>query len=188
MKLEKTWSVERPMHRMHAVRSANGGNAGSFQREFEDQMREDRKNRAAALFDRLTQEADEILEHAELSKFETYRRLIGELMGEVVQNAYRLQSERVTDFLGRERFYATIRVVDEKLKEMADEILRRNTGRLLFLSRIDEIRVWLWICFTEKGLNQSKRKTVYTGVPPRGRQLRFGKRTAETGACRFCGF
>ncbi len=57
-------------------------------------------------------------------------------------------------FLGRERFIATIRVVDEKLKEIGRrDFAPQYRTAALFKPHSMRSGVWLWICFTEKGLN-----------------------------------
>jgi uncharacterized protein YaaR (DUF327 family) len=88
----------------------------------------------------ISNEAATIIDHVDLLKFERYRGLIGEVLGEVVKNAYSLSSERVLDYSGKQRFYATVSIIDKKLEDMAVDILNRNSERLDYISRMDEIR------------------------------------------------
>jgi uncharacterized protein YaaR (DUF327 family) len=75
-----------------------------------------------------------------MDKFEKYRGLISQLLNEVVKNAYALSSECITDGYGRQRIFATVTIVDDKLDDLASDLLQRDDKKLDFLGRIDEIR------------------------------------------------
>ncbi len=121
-------------------KGSGGKSSGSFQDHLGGQMKEHYRDRVAAILDDLKKQASDILDNADLDKFERYRVLISELLGEVVRNAYVLSSEFVTDSFGRQRLYATISVVDNKLDELASDLLLRDSKKIDFLGRIDEIR------------------------------------------------
>jgi uncharacterized protein YaaR (DUF327 family) len=122
----------------------SGGHGGSasdgFHKQFGHQLKEDYRKRVTELFDEITGMAAVILDNADLSAFERYRSLIKELLSEVVNNAYKLTAEFVLDDRGRRRIYETISVIDNKLDEIASDILSKNSDRLEYISRVDEIR------------------------------------------------
>lgn len=120
--------------------NTNGKSTGSFQQNMENQQKENYHKRASILFDELERETEGILDHIDIQKFEHYRRLISELLKDVMQNAYFLQSERVFTSSGRQHVYETIGVVDQKLEALGKEILNRSSQSLNYLSRVDEIR------------------------------------------------
>lgn len=129
-----------PAYGIRAAGSSGGKSAGSFQQQLGTHLKEEYRSRVSALFDEITREASNILEHVDILKFEKYRSLIGELLEEVVKNAYFLCSERVLDYSGKQRIYATVSIIDQKLADMAGDLLGRNSERLGYLSRVDEIR------------------------------------------------
>ena len=69
-----------------------------------------------------------------------YRTLISELLDEVVSNAYAFQKENSFDSRGRPRVYSLIRKVNDKLEELAKEILSDNQDSIKIISKIDDIR------------------------------------------------
>ena len=124
-----------------SVSKGSGGKSShSFQDELGGQLKENYRDRAAAIMDELKQHASDILDKADLDKFERYRGLIKDLLGEVTKNAYALRSEFVTDGYGRQRVFATVAVVDDKLSSLASDLLLRDSAKIDFLGRIDEIR------------------------------------------------
>lgn len=121
-------------------KSSSGKSSDSFQDHLGSQMKESYRERVAALLDELKQNSSDILNNANLNKFETYRKLISELLNEVVKNAYSLSSECITDGCGRQRIYATVSIVDEKLNTIAADLLLRDSKKIDLIGRIDEIR------------------------------------------------
>jgi len=133
-------SAGSPACEIHTARNSGGNSGGSFQRNFSHQLKEDFKQRVTALFDELDNDAASIVVKLDIYKFENYRRLIRELLYEVVRNAYHLNSDCVFDCRGTKRTYATVSVVDKKLEELAEALLSRSSEQISFLSRVDEIR------------------------------------------------
>ena len=129
-----------PAFGVRAAGSAAGKSVGSFQEQLGGQYKEQFRSRAAALFDEIIREAGGLLDHPDMSKFERYRSMIRNLLADVLRHAYVLQTEHVTDARGARRLYATVGIVDEKLEDMAKQLLCRTADKLRYLSRIDEIR------------------------------------------------
>ncbi len=61
-----------------------------------------------------------------LPKFERYRSLLKELLSEVLNNAFMLKSELVTDSYGLRRVMTVINVVDEKLERWPPTCLKQQ--------------------------------------------------------------
>jgi uncharacterized protein YaaR (DUF327 family) len=119
----------------------SGGSAGSaFREHMGHHLKEEYKKHIGSLLGELVGLADTITCRNDIALFEKYRVRLKELLTEVAKNAYILSPEFVTDKDGRQRVYATISIIDGKLDSLAKEILSENSGRLDFLSRVDEIR------------------------------------------------
>lgn len=140
MDVNRVKRTDTPSYSIHAVGNSGGKSTGFFQQQLGEQMKEDYKRRFTVLFDEIIAESATILEHADLSKFEQYRGLIRELLQDVLKNAYHLHSERVLDFSGKQRIYEMVHIVDDKLDDLAKEILVHSRDRINYLSQIDEIR------------------------------------------------
>lgn len=123
-----------------AHREGGSSFSQSFHQQQDNQERQKYQEQIEALFGDLSRDAQELLKGRNLSRFEAYRQKITFLLGEILQHAYLFEAERVRDGNGRERIYATIAVVDEKLDRLGTELLSENQEQLGLLSRIDEIR------------------------------------------------
>lgn len=124
-----------------SVPGGSGGSAGdAFREQLGHQQKEDFRRHFNDLLDEMTALADSILGRIDISSFERFRGQLKELLTEAIKNAYILSSEYVTDTSGRQRVYATINIIDSKLDDLAKDILHENSGKLDYLSRVDEIR------------------------------------------------
>lgn len=132
--------LQAPSRPMRVAGTSDGASSGSFGQQFGRQMKENGKSRAAALFDEIAGEAAELAAPVDFSRFERHRRLIGDLLGEVVCHAYDLRAESILDASGRQRIYAAVSVIDRKLDAMAREMLDRDREWIDYISRMDEIR------------------------------------------------
>lgn len=114
--------------------------AGAFQQQMNDRERQDYRERIANLFDKIRENAPRMLERRDLSVFEEYRAQITELMEEILHHAYLFEPVNIRDGSGRRKVFSTVTVVDQRLKELGDELLAENSKQLDLLGRVDEIR------------------------------------------------
>lgn len=136
----KTFS-HRTGYRVNAFSGDFSGNSSdSFKHNLGNQLKEEYRKRINILFDEITQQADHILENISFDKFEEYRKLICELINEVLKNAYSLSNEHVLDYSGKQRTFSSINIIDEKLDQLAADIMNSTGDRLDYISRVDEIR------------------------------------------------
>lgn len=112
----------------------------SFGQQMDDQQRQEYRERVEALFGEIRKDAQNLLFKKNLAQFEAYRQRISVLLGEILHHAYLFESEKVRDGRGRERIYATVSVVDDKMKELGNDLLKENSEQLNLISRMDEIR------------------------------------------------
>lgn len=69
-----------------------------------------------------------------------YRGLIKEFMNEIVSRSHSFSRENFLDRKGRHRVYGIIRLVDENLDELAQELMKDEQDHLTILNKIGEIR------------------------------------------------
>ncbi len=136
----KVRRLDSSSYKVGSSAGSDSKSSGSFNRSFDEQMRQTYKNRVTDLFDEIKAEAEDIFVHMNLPKLEKYRSLISRLLSEVTGNAYLLKTDLVTDSNGKRRVLTLISVIDGKLDEMAADVLKQDSKLIDYIGRIDEIR------------------------------------------------
>ena len=77
-----------------------------------------------------------------------YRGLIKDFMNEIVNRSHQFSRENFLDRRGRHRVYGIIRMVDQTLDELAQELVKDEKDNLAILAKIGEIRGLLLDIFT----------------------------------------
>jgi uncharacterized protein YaaR (DUF327 family) len=75
-----------------------------------------------------------------LRELKQYRLLVQRFLESTVKRGVGLKEAKGWDRRGRGRLYKIIEEVDQKLLEMADELLTQEQGRITILQQIGEIR------------------------------------------------
>lgn len=109
----------------------------------------------AALADRLNlmmeeivMQGDKIVKRMDVKDMRKYRSLIKEFMNEIVNRSHKFSRENFLDRRGRHRVYGIIRLVDEKLDELAQELVKDERDTISILAKVGEIRGLLLDIFT----------------------------------------
>jgi uncharacterized protein YaaR (DUF327 family) len=92
------------------------------------------------LQERIRKQGERIKEKADLKALMDYRALIGELIGEVANNAFAGYKNEAFDLQGRHKVNFVIRSVNEKLEELTREILSEQQDNIKILQMVDDIR------------------------------------------------
>ena len=77
-----------------------------------------------------------------------YRTLIKDFLNEVVNRSHKFSRENFLDRRGRHRVYGIIRLIDENLDSLAEELMKEEKDHLAILGKIDEIKGMLLDIFT----------------------------------------
>ena len=85
-------------------------------------------------------QAEKLTKRADIKEFERYRALIRDFINEVVSNGYAFQKESSFESRGRQRLFATIQTVDQKLDALAKEVLSNQADNIATVHAIDDIR------------------------------------------------
>lgn len=96
--------------------------------------------RLTLMMEDITQQGKKLGKHMDIRDMKHYRSLIKEFMNEVVTRSHKFSRENFLDKRGRHRVYGIIRLVDETLDELAEELLKDEKDHLMILGKIDEIR------------------------------------------------
>ena len=89
-----------------------------------------------------------IARHMDIREMKRYRGLIKDFLNEIVNRSHKFSRENFLDKRGRHRVYGIVRLVNEKLDELAQELVKEEKDHLGILSKIGEIRGLLLDIFT----------------------------------------
>lgn len=96
--------------------------------------------RLGALMEEITMQGDKLAKKRDIRDMRKYRGLIKEFMNEIISRSHSFSRENFLDRRGRHRVYGIIRLVDENLDELAQELMKDEKDHLAILSKIGEIR------------------------------------------------
>ncbi len=103
-------------------------------------QKEGLSDRLGGLISDITAQGKKLSEHMDISDMKKYRSLIADFMNEVTTNAHQFSRENFLDKRGRHRVYGLVRTVDEKLNDLAKELLSSEKDNLKILEKTDEIQ------------------------------------------------
>lgn len=106
------------------------------------------QERLNTLMEEITMQGNRLAKKRDVKDMKKYRSLIKEFMNEVVSRSHSFSRENFLDRKGRHRVYGIIRLVDQNLDELAQELVKDETDNLSILSKIGEIRGLLLDIFT----------------------------------------
>ncbi|MDE7479029.1 MAG: YaaR family protein [Lachnospiraceae bacterium] len=92
------------------------------------------------MMEEIVMQGDKIVKRMDVRDMRRYRTLIKEFMNEIVNRSHKFSRENFLDRRGRHRVYGIIRLVDEKLDELAQELVSGECDKIAILAKVDEIR------------------------------------------------
>lgn len=104
--------------------------------------------RLNTLMEEITMQGEKIAKRKDIRDMKKYRGLIKEFMNEIVSRSHSFSRENFLDRRGRHRVYGIIRLVDETLDELAQELVKEESDNITILNKIGEIRGLLLDIFT----------------------------------------
>ena len=81
-----------------------------------------------------------IARHMDIREMKKYRGLIKDFLNEIVNRSHKFSRENFLDRKGRHRVYGIIRLVDENLNELAEELIKDEVDHITILNKIGEIQ------------------------------------------------
>ena len=104
--------------------------------------------RLQGLMQAISEEGDKLAKRKDLRDLKHYRALVKDFMNEIISRSHSFSRENFLDRRGRHRVYGIIRLVDENLDALAQELMKDEKDNLKILSTIGEIRGLLLDIFT----------------------------------------
>ena len=100
------------------------------------------------MMEEITMQGDKLAKHRDIRDMKRYRALVKDFLNEIVGRSHSFSRENFLDRRGRHRVYGIIRLVDENLDNLAQELRKDEKDHLKILSMIGEIRGLLLDIFT----------------------------------------
>lgn len=104
--------------------------------------------RLTALMEEITMQGKRLGKRRDVKDMKRYRGLIKDFLNEVVTRSHNFSRENFLDRKGRHRVYGIIRLIDQNLDDLAQELMKDEKDNLLILSKIGEIEGLLLDIFT----------------------------------------
>ena len=106
------------------------------------------QERLSLLFEDITMQGKKISKHMDVRDMKKYRGLIKDFLNEIVNRSHKFSRENFLDRKGRHRVYGIIRLIDQNLDDLAEELMKEEKDNLSILGKIGEIRGLLLDIFT----------------------------------------
>ena len=105
-------------------------------------------SRLNGMMEEIIMQGDKLVKRMDVKDMRKYRSLIKDFLNEIVNRSHKFSRENFLDRKGRHRVYGIIRLVDEKLDELAQELVSDESDKISILAKVGEIRGLLLDIFT----------------------------------------
>ena len=85
-------------------------------------------------------QGNKIKKHMDIRDMRQYRALIKSFMNEIVNHSHAFSRENFLDRRGRHRVYGIVRLVDENLDKLAEQLIADEKDAMGILATVDEIK------------------------------------------------
>lgn len=109
---------------------------------------EDLQTKLVSLMSEITEQGERIAKKKDIKDMRRYRSLIKDFMNEIVSRSHAFSRENFLDRRGRHRVYGIIRLVDQNLDELAQELVKEQVDNITVLQKIGDIRGLILDIFT----------------------------------------
>ena len=96
--------------------------------------------RLHSLIGNISEMGKRITKHMDIGDLKEYRRMITDFINEVVVNSHEFSRENFLDRRGRHRVYGIVRMINQDLDELAQELLKTEKDHLAILDKVNEIQ------------------------------------------------
>ena len=103
-------------------------------------MEKELQEKVAELMGSITEQGKKLGKKTDIRDMKRYRELIKTFLNEVVYRSHKFSRENYLDRRGRHRVYGIVRLIDENLDKLAEELLKDEKDNIAILSTIAEIR------------------------------------------------
>ncbi|MCR5510004.1 hypothetical protein SAMN02910292_03080 [Lachnospiraceae bacterium XBB2008] len=139
--IQQTVQVEQPQQ----VQEADG----SFKFTLASRIEEaDLQQALTQMMEEIESQGNRLAKHHDIRDMKKYRTLVKGFLNEIITRSHSFSRENFLDRKGRHRVYGIVRLVDETLDSLAQELVKEEKDHLAILAKIGEIRGLLLDIFT----------------------------------------
>ena len=92
-------------------------------------------DRLNLMMEEIVMQGDKITKRMDVKDMRRYRALIKDFMNEIVNRSHKFSRENFRR--GRHRVYGIVRLVDEKLDELAQELMKEEKDEIAILAKVE---------------------------------------------------
>ena len=100
---------------------------------------QDLQNKVTQMLNDITLQGKLIAKHMDIREMKKYRGSIKDFLNDIVNRSHKFSRENFLDRRGRHRVYGIVRLVDEKLDELAQALVEDEKNQIDILNKIGEI-------------------------------------------------
>ncbi|WP_026505863.1 YaaR family protein [Butyrivibrio sp. NC3005] len=105
-------------------------------------------SRLTAMMQDIQQQGRDIAKRKDIRDMQHYRKMIKEFLNEIITRSHTFSRENFLDRKGRHRVYGIIRLVDQNLDELAQELFKEEKDSIAIMGKIGTIEGLLLDIFT----------------------------------------
>lgn len=98
------------------------------------------QEKLSIMMGQITEQGNSIKKRRNISDMRRYRELIKSFLNEIVNRSHEFTRENFLDRRGRHRVYGIIRLVDENLDKLAQELIEEEKDGIEIIRLVDEIQ------------------------------------------------
>lgn len=102
----------------------------------------------AVMMEDITQQGNKLSRRMDIRDMKLYRKMIKEFMNEIVTHSHSFSRENFLDKKGRHRVYGMVKLIDQALDDLAEELMQEEKDHLAILNKIGEIQGMILDLFT----------------------------------------
>ena len=95
--------------------------------------------RLSTLIGDITAQGKKLADHMDIGDMKRYKSLIADFINEVVTHSHEFSRENFLDRRGRHRVYGIVRLVNQDLDDLAQELLKKEKDHIAILEKTNEI-------------------------------------------------
>lgn len=104
--------------------------------------------RLSMMMEEISKQGKKLSKKMDVRDMKKYRSLVKDFLNEVVNRSHEFSRENFLDRKGRHRVYGIIKLVDQTLDDLAQELMKEEKDHIAILGKIGEIRGLLLDIFT----------------------------------------
>ena len=112
----------------------------SFQKIMNSYSKEITQDHLSRLLEDIDQQGQKLSETPTFRELQKYKELVKKFMGEASKNGVALYQSESWDLYGGNKTLKTVRVIDQKMIELTDQVLNQQKDGLSILERIGEMK------------------------------------------------